>query len=67
MVYIIDFLVIIVVVIRLNMKYYQLKGNSKDFVMKKEGLRIYFSNRGNRIRILFWPSPKGHKNRFYDQ
>ncbi|EOO25072.1 hypothetical protein ICM_05940 [Bacillus cereus BAG1X2-3] len=36
MVYIIGFLVIIVVVIRLNMKYYQLKGSSKDFVMKKK-------------------------------
>ena len=36
MVYIIGFLVIIVVVIRLNVKYYQLKGNPKDFVMKKK-------------------------------
>ncbi|EJP85757.1 hypothetical protein IC1_04510 [Bacillus cereus VD022] len=36
MVYIIGFLVIIVVVIRLNMKYYQLKGKPKDFVMKKK-------------------------------
>ncbi|EEM56756.1 hypothetical protein bthur0007_53900 [Bacillus thuringiensis serovar monterrey BGSC 4AJ1] len=35
MLYLIGFLVIIVVVIRLNVKYYQLKGNPKDFVMKK--------------------------------
>lgn len=38
MLYIIGFLVIIVVVIRLNVKYYQLKGNPKDFVMKKKDL-----------------------------
>lgn len=36
MLYIIGFLVIIVVVIRFNVKYYQLKGNPKDFVMKKK-------------------------------
>lgn len=35
MLYLIEFLVIIVVVIRLNVKYYQLKGNPKDFLMKK--------------------------------
>lgn len=36
MLYIIGFLVMIVVVIRLNVKYYQLKGNPKDFVMKNK-------------------------------
>lgn len=36
MVYMIGFLVIIVVVIRLNMKYYKLKGDQKDFIMKKD-------------------------------
>ncbi len=35
MLYLIGSLVIIVVVIRLNVKYYQLKGNPKDFLMKK--------------------------------
>lgn len=35
MLYLIGFLVIIVVIICLNVKYYQLKGNPKDFVMKK--------------------------------
>ncbi len=35
MLYLIGFLVIIVVIIRLNVKYYQLKGNPKGFVMKK--------------------------------
>ena len=35
MLYLIGFLVIIVVVISLNVKYYQLKGNPKDFMMKK--------------------------------
>lgn len=41
MLYLIGFLIIIVVVIRLNVKYYQLikyyqlKGNPKDFLMKK--------------------------------
>ncbi len=35
MLYVIGFLVICVVTIRLNMKYYKLKGNPKDFVIKK--------------------------------
>lgn len=35
MLYVIGFLVISIVAIRLNMKYYKLKGDSKDFVMKK--------------------------------
>ncbi|TCW52959.1 hypothetical protein EC917_11278 [Bacillus thuringiensis] len=35
MLYVIGFLVISIVAIRLNMKYYKLKGNPKDFVMKK--------------------------------
>lgn len=33
--YIIGFLIISVVAIRLNMKYYKLKGDPKDFVVKK--------------------------------
>lgn len=33
--YIIGFIIIFVVVIRLNMKYYKLRGNPRDFVMKK--------------------------------
>jgi len=35
MLYVIGFIVISVVTIRLNMKYYKLKGKPKDFVMKK--------------------------------
>ncbi len=35
MLYIIWFLVISIVAIRLNMKYYKLKGNPKKFIMKK--------------------------------
>ncbi len=35
MLYIIGFLVISVVAIRLNMKYYKLKGNPKELIMKK--------------------------------
>ncbi|EJQ93983.1 hypothetical protein II1_04393 [Bacillus cereus MC118] len=35
MLYIIGFILISVATIRLNMKYYRLKGNQKDFVMKK--------------------------------
>lgn len=34
MLYVIGFIVISVVAIRLNMKYYKLKGKSNDFVMK---------------------------------
>ncbi|AAM25959.1 hypothetical protein DJ46_5616 (plasmid) [Bacillus anthracis str. Vollum] len=37
MLYVLGFLVISIVAIRLNMKYYKLKGNKKDFVMKKNG------------------------------
>lgn len=35
MLYVIGFLVILIVAIRLNMKYYKLKGDSNDFIMKK--------------------------------
>lgn len=35
MLYVIGFIVISVVAIRLNMKYYKLKGDPKEFVMKK--------------------------------
>lgn len=35
MLYVIGFIVISVVSIRLNMKYYKLKGDTKDFMMKK--------------------------------
>ncbi len=35
MLYVVGFIVISIVAIRLNMKYYKLKGNPKDFVMKK--------------------------------
>ncbi|MFK4427585.1 hypothetical protein ABH959_004764 [Bacillus sp. RC51] len=35
MLYVIGFLVIFIVSIHLNKKYYKLKGNPKDFVMKK--------------------------------
>ncbi|EJV75973.1 hypothetical protein ABH963_003674 [Bacillus sp. RC55] len=35
MLYIIGFVVISVIAIRLNMKYYKLKGNSEDLIMKK--------------------------------
>lgn len=35
MLYVIGFLVISIVAIRLNIKHYKLKGNQKDFVMKK--------------------------------
>ncbi len=35
MLYVIGFIVISIVSIRLNMKYYKLKGNQKDFEMKK--------------------------------
>ncbi len=34
MLYVMGFLVISIVVIRLNMKYYKLKGDSKDFVKR---------------------------------
>ncbi len=34
MLYVIGFLVISIVAIRLNMKYYKLKGDSKDFVKR---------------------------------
>lgn len=34
MLYVIGFIVISVVAIRLNMKYYKLKGDSKDFMKK---------------------------------
>lgn len=36
MLYVIGFLVISVVAIRLNMKYYKLRGNPRDFVIKKK-------------------------------
>lgn len=35
MLYVVGFIVISIVAIRLNMKYYKLKGNPKDFLMKK--------------------------------
>lgn len=35
MLYVIGFAVISVIAIRLNMKYYKLKGNSEDFIVKK--------------------------------
>lgn len=35
MLYVIGFTVISVVGIRLNMKYYKLKGDPKDYIMKK--------------------------------
>lgn len=35
MLYVVGFIVISVVAIRLNMKYYKLKGDLKDFMMKK--------------------------------
>ncbi len=35
MLYVIGFIVISVVAIRLNMKYYRLKGDLNDFIMKK--------------------------------
>ncbi|EEM86181.1 hypothetical protein bthur0012_58250 [Bacillus thuringiensis serovar pulsiensis BGSC 4CC1] len=35
MLYVIGFIVISVIAIRLNMKYYKLKGDPKGFVMKK--------------------------------
>ncbi|SMD41316.1 hypothetical protein SAMN06272738_6039 [Bacillus sp. JKS001846] len=35
MLYVIGFIIISVVAIRLNVKYYKLKGEQKDFVMKK--------------------------------
>lgn len=36
MLYVIGFIVISIIAIRLNMKYYKLRGNFKDFVMKKK-------------------------------
>ncbi len=36
MLYVVGFIVISIVAIRLNMKYYKLRGNLKDFVMKKK-------------------------------
>lgn len=35
MLYVIGFLVISIVAIRLNMKYYKLKGDPEDIIMKK--------------------------------
>ncbi|EOO11238.1 hypothetical protein IGA_05886 [Bacillus cereus HuA3-9] len=35
MLYVIGFIVISIVAIRLNMKYYKLKGDPKEFIMKK--------------------------------
>lgn len=35
MLYVIGFIAISVIAIRLNMKYYKLKGDPKEFVMKK--------------------------------
>ncbi len=35
MLYVIGFIVISVVAIRLNMKYYRLKGHPKDFIIKR--------------------------------
>lgn len=34
MLYVVGFIVISIVAIRLNMKYYKLKGDPKDFMMK---------------------------------
>lgn len=42
MLYVIGFIVMSVVIICLNIKYYKLKGNSEDFKMKKKDLKFSY-------------------------